>query len=65
MDLRRKLRPVTDRDIFLNDDMYFYAERFEWKKEITELNTFTNEDTRAKKRILVFRKFFQIVTNET
>ena len=54
MDLRRKLRPVTDRDIFLNDDTYFYAERVEWKKEITELNTFTNEDTRAKKTYIGF-----------
>ena len=41
---------MTERDQFYNDDTYFYAESFEWTDEITELNSFTNEDTRAQKR---------------
>ena len=48
---------MSDRDQFYNDNANFYADRFKWKKGITELNTFTNEDIRAQQRILVFSNF--------
>jgi len=48
---------MSDRDQFYNDNAYFYADRFKWKKGITKLNSFTNEYIRAQQRILVFRKF--------